>query len=106
MSTRKILDKTIKDAQKVIDRARKDLEALEVTYSIGDRFTSRSGAKYLLSNDGNAGIHFVSLENGTGAGDVINSVGESHEISTKRIEKTGIFKSFVRYWDNRKKERC
>lgn len=47
METRKILDKTIKDAQKVIDQAKKDLANLEVFYSIGDRF-EMNGNKYIL----------------------------------------------------------
>ncbi len=34
---RKILEKDIKDSQKVIDKATRDLEGLEVTYSVEER---------------------------------------------------------------------
>ena len=46
--TIRILDKTIKDSQAVIDKAKAELEKLEVTYSIGDRFKGDISGNELL----------------------------------------------------------
>jgi hypothetical protein len=54
MDTKEILQKSISDHQKAIDEAKAELEKLEVTYSIGDRFEHKS-EKYILTWTGEQG---------------------------------------------------
>ena len=103
METREILNKSIQKHQEAIDEAKKELAKLEVTYSIGDRFISRSGSKYMIV--------------GAQAGDVLMAsmgTGFSHTKPVKyeydencnafgtatfdRLSPTHL----IRYWDNRK----
>ena len=45
MNEREILQRSIEDHQTAIDKAERELDALEVTYSIGDRFVERGTVK-------------------------------------------------------------
>ncbi len=100
---RKILEKTIKDSQKIIDKAKKDLEALEVTYSIGDRFVDGDGHKYFLCNGGHAEIHFVSLRDGTGSGKTFKAICNSR-ITETELRLTSYLCYLTRYFDFQKGE--
>lgn len=103
MSERKILEESIEDHQKAIDKAKKELAALEVTYSVGDRFKSRD--KYILAcTDTNYNVHLVNLAHGS------HLSNSTRVENTKRITQSEFNRILasnlpdpVRYWDARKK---
>lgn len=102
---RKILEKTIKDSQKVIDKAKKDLGALEVTYSIGDRFTtSLSGEKIILVQLCGGLIGAASLKDGSSYGVAAEKFDNKKEITQRQLERiiSNPRGAFTRYWDSRK----
>ena len=100
---RKILESSIKDHQAAIDKAKKDLEALEETYSVGDRFKNKNGRKYIIiavADVNTARVMFSDLKTGHGSGiDVENwSRITADELRWKLTD-------FTRYWNNEKQER-
>ena len=103
MSTRSILEESIKDHQKAIDKSERDLDALEVTYSIGDRFKYGTSRKFMLSDsDKNNRIAMVGLNNGIRY-NTSWAVGDVGMITTREMNgMLSYFSSFTRYWDARK----
>ncbi|KKK80065.1 hypothetical protein LCGC14_2827220 [marine sediment metagenome] len=106
---RKILKRSIEDHQAAIDKAKKELkelEALEVTYSIGDRFKD-GASKVILVNIIGSGI----VENNValvrlGSGRSWNypfRARYSDKITKEEMGTT--IGCLTRYWDNKKKIR-
>ena len=104
---KKILEKSIKEHQKAIDKAKKEMEALEVTYSIGDRFyygeRSRTGKRFLVETKDDC-CAMISFYSGCFANDNIVAVGNKRKITQDELEKLCDGNGYVRYWDSRKEE--
>ncbi len=97
---------TIKQCQKVINKAKDELEALDrVTYAIGDRFKDADGRKYMLSKQAQIGTH-VSMTNLTTGGlwSGNNSVANLERITADEFTSICAGTTFTRYWDIRKGE--
>ena len=103
MSEREILDQSIKDHQRAIDKAKKELKGLEVTYSIGDRF-KYNGRKFILADsESSYKVGMVGLKDGifyNHPSQVENFQQITSEEMGRMLACSG---SFVRYWDSRKK---
>ena len=102
---RKILKRSIEDHQAAIDKAKKELEALEVTYSIGDRFKDGNENKKMLVvvcgiGSSKKEIRVVDMKTGHTWGFIANNIKK-----ITKYELSGLLGSFTRYWDNRKQER-
>ena len=97
---RRILEQSITNHQLAIDVAKKNLAALEVTYSIGDRF-QRDGNKYILIATATRSIVMGKLSDGCRWGPVISVLNCNRIIQSEFNQEWG--PSFCRYWDNRKK---
>ena len=108
MSEREILERSIKNHQAAIDKAKKDLDTLEVTYSIGDRIKYKDGSscgKYIIVAISDSGCRKVSinrLDDGHGA---TIKVGNWHKITQSELDCFWASNNMIRYWDNRKKVR-
>ena len=99
--TREILEQSIEDHQEAIDKAKRKLEDLETTYSIGDRFKIGS-RKYILSLIDDR-VAMISLNTGETWSSYDCYVDNSYHISQKELD--GISNShFTRYWDSQRKE--
>ena len=105
---REILDQSIEDHQRAIDKATdriKKLDKPEVTYSIADRFRKRfDNEKFIIiiQTEGGRRVAMASLSSGClcyGS----HEVDDSKRITQKEFEKIADT-SFIRYWDSRKKE--
>lgn len=100
---RQIIEDTIREAQEVIDRAKKSLAELDVTYSMGDRF-KRNGDKYLLTATPKDFKHvlLVNLTDGCywGNGWVVKNCDK---ITQEEMNYVCDCDHFTRYWDSRKK---
>ncbi len=111
MNEREILERSINDHQSAIDKAQKELGALEVTYSIGDRF-KYNDEKFLLVEDcWHGNVTAVKLSTGGALNSPYKVSTLDADPSTLVITKEQMehiihgFDSAVRYWDNRKKVR-
>ncbi len=102
---RGILKRSIEDHQAAIDKAQKELDALEVTYSIGDRFISHCDTKYMLTE--------VTTEIETKVGLISMCgkmpyppicVGDTKKMTESEYQRTH-GGNVTRYWDNGKKVR-
>jgi hypothetical protein len=112
MSERAIIEQQIEDHQKAIDKAKAELEKLEVTYSIGDRFVmSQRGSSYegqkfiIVESDDGKGVKLASLRDGERWA-YKQDVKDTRRITSDEFNKIGDNKDFTRYWDARKKEKC
>ena len=102
------LEQNQNDRQKLTDEGAsllKQIEGLEVTYSIGDRFTvdydtSRRGKRLLISLPAGK-IGMANMFNGTIMSNHIN-VGNLNKITSKEFGQLVILSSYTRYWDSRK----
>lgn len=104
MDTEQILKNSIKDHQATIDKAKRELGELEITYSIGDRFISPNKDKVILTKPAfmnhSSEVALVRLENGESWN--FSFVVRNHKKIT-REEIGATIGCLVRYWDNRKK---
>ncbi|KKK64913.1 hypothetical protein LCGC14_2979390, partial [marine sediment metagenome] len=106
MNEREILERSINDHQAAIDKAKKELEGLEVTYSIGDRFNC-NGNKILLVEFPSGEVGCIYLGTGKSWGHYHKTVKDCNRITKKELgsfyrrESDGT----SRYWDNRKQEK-
>ncbi|MCK5021251.1 MAG: hypothetical protein KAS32_29845 [Candidatus Peribacteraceae bacterium] len=99
--TRKILNESIDSHQKAIDKAKRELENLEVTYSRGDRFKDRCGQKTILVICDDGRVVLCYLSNGSRWRSP-TKVSCSGQITAKEMAEIGCPEYFDRYWDNRK----
>lgn len=97
MTEREILQKLIQDGKD----AEAKLEALEVTYSIGDRFRTVSGTKCILVVCGGGFVVMIDLRNGSCWGVGKTKVKDAYSITSEEFSKISAT-TFYRYWDNRK----
>ncbi len=102
MDTKQILQDSINDHQRAIDKAKKELEALNATYSIGDRFVLQGKKKVILANfKGCVGL--IELETGRNWGQNYSSkVVDIHRITKREMGSIWGGDNTIRYWDNRK----
>ncbi len=100
---RKILERSIKDHQAAIDKARKGLEKLEATYSTGDRFKSES-KKYILVMCGRDEVLISGLDDGYWWSQPTTVKNITCITSVEFYQHDGN-KHLIRYWDNKKQER-
>ena len=101
---RKILERSIEDHQTAIDKATKDLDALEVTYSIGDRFRNGTEKAILVNIIGcgvSVNVALVRLSSGR-SWNYPFLAKRINEITKEEMGTT--LGCLTRYWDNRKKE--
>lgn len=103
MNERDILDKSIKDHEKAIAKAKKELAKLEVTYSIGDRFKyiGRSGEKCILVATSGTTATIVSLVDGRKIGKPY-CVGSFKKITSSEYDEIRDCGAFTRYWNAQK----
>ncbi len=101
---RKILERSIEDHQTAIDKATKDLDALEVTYSIGDRFKSHCDTKYMLVevNDGiEKKVGLIAMGGNMPYPSIcVKNMKKMTEFEYKATHNGNV----IRYWDNRKQK--
>lgn len=103
MTEREVLIQHIADHKAAIAKAEAELEKLNVTYSIGDRFMYNR-RKYLLSANGDNRCILVNLSNGcvfSGS----HTCGDLYRITEEEFERITLGKAFTRYWDNAKEVR-
>lgn len=94
---REILEKTIRDAQRVIDKAKKELSE-QVYYSIGDRFVSAGYIKAILAQVGFGEVCMVRLSNGNRDSDPVH-VESVTSITEQEFDKITRGTKYNRYWD-------
>ena len=102
MKERKILTDSIADHKRAIEKAERELEKLEVTYSIGDRFIITVG-KFILVQCEARMVALVALHNGNR----FNSPTKVTNVNNITPEEFGrmCYYNPTRYWDARKGER-
>ncbi len=110
MNERKILERSIEDHQAAIDKAKKELDALKVTYSIGDRFTTTCEgnaykSKAILATNGKPAVVMIELASGLRWKRTIAEVKDMDVITKEEFAEICRDDNFARYWDNRKKVR-
>ncbi len=103
MKDRKVAEEMIVKAKKMIVEAEERLKALEVTYSVGDRFTGRDGRKHMIVGAQSSDVLLVSMDEGLGYGTPVKYAGGESclflsEATFNQIAPVGL----TRYWDNRK----
>ena len=107
MIERDILTDSIKAHQKAIDDAKRELEALDTTYSIGDRFRyaaedADGDREIILSQFDYSVVGMIFLESGENWGGTSAKVKDVRRITTKELERF-CNHCWTRYWDARKK---
>lgn len=102
MSERSILEKLIQDGKD----AEKKLKALEVTYSIGDRFRDNlrdNGKCILIRATKNNEVVMAGLKDGNYYHTKPVKVKNDTRVTQKELDGICSDCDFTRYWDNRKK---
>lgn len=104
MNNKTVLDR-IEAAEKELALAKKALSD-EVTYSIGDRFKTEGGNKYILCPPKSGGyVEIFSLDAGTRCEPCIK-VSDVYRIPAERLTTVLGEWGLTRYWDSRKGVRC
>ena len=97
MSERSILEKLIQDGKD----AEAKLKAMEVTYSIGDRFQGE-GSKYVLAIIGHGNkVHLANMTYGTTCSGA-HKVADYYKITPDELKRLYGCIRVTRYWDKQK----
>lgn len=79
----------------------KQIEALEVTYSHGDRFRGISGDKYMIALGNKGAICLLRLKSGIAWAGICHPK-EASRITWSELGEICKPENLTRYWDNRK----
>ncbi len=101
--TRENLETLIEESQEAIDKAKRKLKDLEITYSIGDRFITQHENKFILAGAQNGEILLIALETGYCPCRPTKVEG-SGKITQRELELIGCRSKLTRYWDSQRKE--
>jgi len=103
---RQIIETTIREAQEVIDKAKKSLSELDVTYSVGDRFYycgNQEDKRILAEAPGSSRVQMNKLSNGVIISDGSFVVNDIRKITQGELNMVINKQYYTRYWDSQKK---